>query len=98
MNKQRRKQIEEACKKFATISDKVQSIEEDMGTLKDEFETLRDEEQEYMDNMPESLHSSDKYSIAESSVQEMNTLIEWLDENMSAMGSIPDSDNLLNVI
>lgn len=98
MNTQRRKLIEKCCNTFAELDNKITECRGDMETLKEELETLRDEEQEYLDNMPENLHGSDKYSTAENSIQEMETLIEWLDNTVLAIDESPNSDDLLNVI
>lgn len=98
MNAQRRKQIEALCGRFAAVDNNLTEQRMEMESLREEFEALRDEEQEYMDNMPEGLHGSDKYATAESSVQEMEMLIDWLDNTLSAIDESPNSDDLLNVI
>ena len=64
MNNPRRKSLEE-------LSNKVED-------LKSDLESLRDEEQEYLENMPESLQSSEKHDMAENAVSAMDEAIDNL--------------------
>jgi molecular chaperone GrpE (heat shock protein) len=66
MNKARRKVLEEV---------RVQ-IEE----LKDALEAVAADEEEYKDNMPENLQGSERYSVTENAVYELQTAVEKLQE------------------
>jgi len=73
----------------------------DSEELEDIIQRIREfaeEQEEKRSNMPESLQNSDKYSIAENSVNEMEKLIEGMDSYIDAIDNMPDSDDLLNVI
>jgi len=96
MNKQRRKQIEKACEEYKAFVNKLDELKEKGRSLLEEFERLRDEEQEYLDNMPENLHGSDKHDTAESSINELEELHQALDSFVEV--DFPDSDTLLAVI
>ncbi len=71
MNQVRRKALEEI---LTRIED-----------CKNDLESLRDEEQEYLDNMPESLQSSEKHEAAENAVSELDTAIDDLEEAGSSV-------------
>ena len=60
-------------KKLAGIVSSLESAQELL-------EELRDEEQDYLDNMPESLQSSDKYSIREEAIENMESAIDSINE------------------
>ena len=60
-------------KKLAGIVSSLESAQELL-------EELRDEEQDYLDNMPESLQSSDKYSIGEEAIENMESAIDSINE------------------
>ncbi len=62
------------------------AITESLENLKGELEELRDEEQEYLDNMPESLQSSEKYYAAENATTTM-------DEGINNFCDVVDSIN-----
>lgn len=73
MNKQRRAQIAK--------------IAEAVSNLSSELVTLRDEEQGYLDNMPESLQSSEKAQTAESAVSNLDDVINGLEEVVAPLES-----------
>lgn len=66
MNKDRRKQIDEA----------VQELEH----IKSVFENIRDEEQDYYDNMPESFRNGEKGQNVEQAVTYLDDVISNLEE------------------
>ena len=69
MNKQRREALGE-------IRGKLEDTKSDI-------EMLRDEEQEYIDNMPESLQSSERCETAENAVSNMDEAINGLEDIIS---------------
>lgn len=81
MNNDRRKAI-------AALKERVEGIITLRDELVSEAEAIRDEEQEYLDNMPESLQSSEKGDNAQSA-------IDALEEAISELQDL-DVDNVLN--
>lgn len=73
MNKPRRKQLDKLCEMFVE--------------LKDMLEEIRDDEENYMDNIPENLQGSERYSIAEDAIDNMNLALDSLDEVISYIES-----------
>ena len=69
MNKERRKQIDEAISKA--------------NDLKDEIESILNDEEEYKDNMPENLQASAKYEKAEAACESLQTVVDALEEAVS---------------
>ena len=68
----------------------LQEISVKLEDIKSDIETLRDEEQEYVDNMPESLQSSEKHDTAENAVSSMDSAIDGLDDVCSSLGEAID--------
>ena len=66
MNKKRRKAIEEIWNK----------IEE----TKNSIENIKDEENEFLENIPENLCNSDKYSESESACDALSSAMDSMDE------------------
>ena len=54
----------------------LQKIHDELSELKSRLEALKDEEQEYIDNMPENLHGSERYEAAEGAVYAMDSIEE----------------------
>ncbi len=71
MNNKRRKSISE-------LRDKLEDI-------KGEIEMLRDEEQDYLDNMPESMQSCEKYVAGENAGTNMDDAIGSLEDAISSL-------------
>lgn len=71
MNNPRRKRISE-------LADKLSDI---MGDLQE----CHYEEQEYMDNMPENLWGSERYSIAENAIDYLEEAISNLEDVISSV-------------
>ena len=65
MNNVRRKQIDKA---ITVLTNAIQTIER-----------IRDEEEEYMDNMPENLQGSSKYSAAEEAYGHLDDAVCWVE-------------------
>lgn len=70
MNRERRKKIDDAIEKANELKDLIQELQEVV-------EEIRDEEQEYFDNIPENLQASERYEIAESSVENLDNAVDW---------------------
>ncbi len=51
-----------------------------LSTAKDLIEDARDEEQECLDNMPENLFGSERYSKMEEAVDNLNSALDYFDE------------------
>ena len=66
MNAKRRKQVAEAITHI--------------GNAKEILESVLDEEQDAMDNMPESLMDTDRYSHMEDAVESIESAIDLLDD------------------
>jgi ElaB/YqjD/DUF883 family membrane-anchored ribosome-binding protein len=71
--------VNHAASRQARLEDAMQSIE----GAKDEIEELRAEIQDILDNTPENLQGSDKYSEREQCVEALDELLEKL-ENLDA--------------
>lgn len=70
MNRERRKKIDEVIEKANELQDMLQELQE-------VIEEIRDEEEEYLDNIPENLQGSERYEVAESSVENLDNAVEW---------------------
>ena len=66
MNKQRRNRLEEVANMIAD--------------LQNTLEEIKAEEEEYMENMPESFHGSERYEIAEAACEAMDSAISALQD------------------
>ena len=73
MNKERRAEIKEILE----LLDKVTA---DLEEIQNSIENIKDEEQEYLDNIPENLQGSDKYTKAEEAVENLETAYDSLGE------------------
>lgn len=73
MNRERRKLIDNARKMLADAMDKVEQA-------RDLVEQARDDEQDYLDNIPENLQSSDRYTTAEEAVDNLDLAVDWFDQ------------------
>ncbi len=58
----------------------LRSIAEQISVLAGKFEDLKEEEQEYLDNMHENLHGSDRYQTGDNAVNAMDTAIDMFPE------------------
>ena len=76
MNKARRKQISEI----------IDALEIAMSSI----ESVRDDEQEYFDNIPENLQGSDRYSIAEDAVDNLDNAYDSIQEVIDYLSAAAD--------
>lgn len=76
MNKIRRKQINEI----------IDALEIAMSSI----ESVRDDEQEYLDNIPENLQGSDRYSIAEDAVDNLDNAYDSIQEVIDYLSAAAD--------
>lgn len=72
MNNARRKII-------AAIINKIDLISEEMEVILNDIESVKDEE-EVLDSIPENLQGSERYSITEESVDNLNTAFDMWQE------------------
>lgn len=73
MNNQRRKELDK-------LIAEIEALGETASNIRERLEAIRDDEQEYIDNMPESLQSSERYFNAENAVSQMEEAIGYLEE------------------
>ncbi|NUM72749.1 hypothetical protein HUU40_00165 [candidate division KSB1 bacterium] len=71
MNNQRRKEIAKIISMVEAFQQDFENLKEAVSEAKNQLETVLDEEREYLENMPESLHSSDRYYTAEAAISNM---------------------------
>lgn len=71
MNKIRRKAID-------ALNDRLEELLSDL-------EAIYDEEQEYLDSIPENLQGSERYEIAESAVENLDSTISSIQEALDYM-------------
>jgi uncharacterized coiled-coil DUF342 family protein len=102
VNNQRRKDIDQTIKSVETLKTRFEELLEQLSSLKDEaqeahdeVERIRDEEQEYLDNMPESLQSSDRYYTAEAAISQLDEAMEKLNEVTGLEVELPDFDEVV---
>lgn len=70
MNNQRRKQI-------TKIIDRVSELSSMLEELTEMVEDVKDEEQDALDNMPENLMGSDRYTQIETAVENLESAYDW---------------------
>lgn len=88
MNNQRRKSLREVTTAVEAARIIAGDLMAKLEEVKEMLESIRDEEQEYLDNIPENLQGSDRYSISESSIESMESAIDSID---NLVESIEDS-------
>lgn len=59
---------------------RVDVLLEQLAAIQEELEDIAQEEQDYLDNMPENLMESDKYSIAEENCEYLTSALDSLSE------------------
>jgi uncharacterized coiled-coil DUF342 family protein len=96
MNKQRRTEIANVIKELQAVplDDSKNKLED----LKGSIEDLRDQEQEYFDNMPESLHGSEKGQAAEAAVTSMEEMIEKIGTLVEAIEEFQNASDLEDIL
>lgn len=73
MNKPRRKTLNEIYGKIAELRDWLEEVKYD--------------EEEYRDNMPENLHNSERYGIAEDACDNLDSALDSLDDALDCIES-----------
>lgn len=71
MNGQRRKSIQEIADRIKEAHEKIESIISDL-------EDIKSDEQDYLDNIPENLQGSERYSIAEEAIDNLDNALDEL--------------------
>jgi predicted RNase H-like nuclease (RuvC/YqgF family) len=87
MNNSRRKAIRAVIKECTGMKQQFHDLVESLGSLKFQFEDLKsqieelkEEEEEYRENMPESLQQSEKASIADEAISNLESALEKIGE------------------
>lgn len=82
MNNVRRKAISTIIHSITDLNEKFSaSVDE----LRYEIEAVQDDEQEALDNMPESMEGSERYSAMESAIESLQSAMDSLDEAATAL-------------
>lgn len=82
MNNARRKAISTIIHSINDLNEKfAASVDE----LRNEIEAVQDDEQEALDNMPESMEGSERYSAMESAIESLQSSMDLLDEAATAL-------------
>ena len=87
MNNARRKEIKATIQLLKELV-KTTSVEFD--NIKSEIESIQDKEQEALDNMPESMEGSERYSAIEEALENLQSALDVMDEADSAFSSATD--------
>lgn len=87
MNNIRRKKIK-ATIQF--LKELVETTSVEFDNIKSEIESIQDEEQEALDNMPESMEGSERYSAIEEALENLQSALDVMDEADSAFSNATD--------
>lgn len=82
MNNARRKAIRTIIHSIIDLNEKFSASEDE---LRYEIEAVQDDEQEALDNMPESMEGSKRYSAMESAIESLQSAMDSLDEAATAL-------------
>lgn len=82
MNKQRRKEIEKLINR---IEETVDNFLSEMESIQIDLESIRDDEQDYLDNIPENLQGSERYEIAETAVDNLDSACDSIGDILDAI-------------
>lgn len=63
----------------------IRKVIEELEALSSRIDDLRDEEQDYLDNIPENLQASERYSDAETAVDNLDSAVNAVDEAISML-------------
>ena len=58
----------------------ISSVIDKLRDLQEAVDAIRDEETEYRDNIPENLQTSEKYEIAEQTIENLGSAYDYIDE------------------
>lgn len=99
MNKARRNKIEKIKSTLTSeketldfIRTSIESLKKNIDNAQSELETIKDEEEDAMNNMPESLQETTRYTKCENAVDDLSDAIDSLTEYSEALDSIIDGD------
>lgn len=81
MNKERRKQIAEVSEKMGNMKGEIESL---MSTV----EEIRSDEEDYKDNIPDNLRESERYTMAEDAIENLQQAYDQMDEVMGAIEEV----------
>lgn len=99
MNNERRKVLKKALislQETSTFADEVAKIMEKLLEAKELLEEVLAEEQDYLDNMPEGLQNSDRGSVTQDTISELENAINDLD---TVHGALEESaDQITNIV
>lgn len=65
---------------------RISKIADALNELKDQIDELHSEEEEVLDNIPESLHGTERYGIAENAVDMLESASSGLEDVISFLG------------
>ena len=65
---------------------RISKIVDALNELKDQIDELHSEEKEVLDNIPESLHGTERYEIAENAVDMLESASSGLEDVISFLG------------
>lgn len=95
MNKERRKQIQEAINQINEF--KAAFDELPLDKLRSAFSTIescKDEEEEYKDNIPESMQGGEKYEKADSAVDTLSEVYDSIETFLDAIDDLEDLNDI----
>lgn len=87
MNNIRRKKIKATIQ---LLKELVETTSVEFDNIKSEIESIQDEEQEALDNMPESMEGSERYSAIEEALENLQSALDVMDEADSAFSNATD--------
>lgn len=71
MNKQRRESIQE-------IANKLEEVKKQVDEILQGLEDIKSDEQDYLDNIPENLQNSERYSTSEEAIDCLDNVLDEL--------------------
>lgn len=90
MNAKRRKEI-------ALIVSEITSLSEKMESLLNDLDTIKCDEEEYLENIPENLQGSERYTVSEEAIENLDsaydTLQEVVDNIADVVSSLEEASN-----
>lgn len=87
MNNARRKEIKATIQHLKEL---VETTSVEFDNIKSEIESIQDKEQKALDNMPESMEGSERYSAIEEALENLQSALDVMDEADSAFSSATD--------
>lgn len=87
MNNARRKEIKATIQHLKEL---VETTSVEFDNIKSEIESIQEDEQQALDNMPESLEGSERYSAIEDALENLQSALDSVDEADSAFTEVVD--------